>query len=71
LVPPAPGINLIDSSWSFKVKLDADGSIGRYKTHLVAKGYKHHYGLDYDDTFNHVVKPTTIRLFLSMALSHR
>ncbi|KAK1695960.1 hypothetical protein QYE76_012657 [Lolium multiflorum] len=29
LVPPIPGVNLIDSRWIFKVKLHADGSIER------------------------------------------
>jgi hypothetical protein len=57
LVPPRPGINVIDSKWVFKVKKHADGSIERYKGRLVAKGFKQRYGLNYEDMFSPMVKP--------------
>jgi histone deacetylase 1/2 len=69
LVSPISGVNIIDSKWVFKVKKHVDGSIERYKAQLVAKGFKQRYGLDYEDTSSPVVKPTTIRLLLSLAVT--
>lgn len=47
----------------------ADGSIERYKARLVAKGYTQQEGLYFDYTFSLVVKATTIRIVLSVAVT--
>jgi histone deacetylase 1/2 len=69
LVPPRKGINVIDCKWVWKIKYKADGSSDKYKGQLVAKGFKQRYGIDYEDTFSPVIKMSTIRIILSIAVS--
>jgi len=53
----------------FRVKRKADGSVGRYKARLVAKGFHQQPGIDFGETYSPVIKPTTVRLVLSIAFS--
>jgi len=70
LVSPQCASNLVGCKWIFRVKCNSNGSISRYKAHLVAKGFHQRPGLDYTETFSPVVKPTTVRLVLSIAVSN-
>jgi len=69
LVPPMKGSNVTYCKWVYKIKRKQDRSLDRYKARLVAKGFKQRYGIDYEDTFNLVVKAATIRVVLSIAVS--
>ncbi|KAJ9682521.1 hypothetical protein PVL29_018440 [Vitis rotundifolia] len=69
LVPRPPTANIVGSKWMFKTKLKEDGTIDRYKARLVARGFSQMPGLDFGETFSPVIKYTTIRLILSLAVT--
>nr|XP_019071110.1 uncharacterized protein LOC109121087 [Solanum lycopersicum] len=70
-VPKSPCINLVVSKWMFKTKLKVDGTIDRYKARLVARGFSHLEGIDFEETFSPVVKATTIRVVLSISFNSK
>ncbi|KAK4269382.1 hypothetical protein QN277_022545 [Acacia crassicarpa] len=60
---------VIGCKWLCSLKTHANGSIARYKSRLVSKGYAREAGADYRDTFSLVVKSTTIRTLLTLAVT--
>lgn len=58
---------VITCRWVFKTKLNPDGSISRYKSRLVARGFTQKKGVNFNETFAPVAKFTSLRLLFAMA----
>jgi hypothetical protein len=69
LVPRPSNSNIVSGKWVFRQKFHSDGSLARYKACWVCRGYSQQQGIDYDETFSLVVKPSTIHIVLSLAVS--
>ena len=69
LVPPTSHQNTVSCRWIFTIKYNPDGTVRKYKARLVARGYTQVPGIDYTETFSPVIKSTTIRLVLDIAIS--
>nr|GEZ64063.1 copia protein [Tanacetum cinerariifolium] len=61
------GKSVIKTKWIFKNKKDESSLVIRNKARLVAVGYSHQEGIDYDETFSPVARIEAIRWFLSYA----
>ena len=71
LVDLPPDKSIISCKWVYKIKTKSDGSIERYKAHLVAKRYAQEYGINYEETFAHVTRITFVHSLLAIVAVHQ
>jgi len=69
LVELPPNAHVIGCKWIFKNKYNSDDILERRKARLVARGYNQVVGIDYSETFSPMVKPTTVRVVLSVVVA--
>jgi hypothetical protein len=59
--------DVVSSKWFFKIKHVVDGSIEKYKSRFVARGFSQKEGIDYEDTFTLVSRYTSIITIIALA----
>ena len=69
LVPHSSQANIITGKWVFRAQISGRWIFGEIQARWVLRGFTQHPGIDYDESFNPVVKPSTMRTVLSLALS--
>ena len=64
---PLPGDHHpITLKWLFKLKKDEQGMVIKHKAQLVAHGFIHKEGIDYDDAFAPVARMESVRVLLAL-----
>ena len=64
-----PSAKVVGSKWVFQIKHMVDGSIERYRSWVVAKGFTQCPGFEYteDAMFSPVYRPASLHLILTLA----
>lgn len=61
------GKRAIGCRWVFRIKVNADGTVDKYKGRIVAKGYAQKYGVDYTETFAPTARFGAVRTVVALA----
>jgi hypothetical protein len=61
------GQKAIGLNWVFKLKKNSGGDVIKHKAHLIAKGYVHEEGIDFDEVFASVARIDIVRVILAIA----
>lgn len=62
------GKQVSGSKLVYKIKYKLDGTIEKYKAHLVAKRFTQVEGIDYTHTFSPIAKLTTMHLVIAVVV---
>ena len=70
LVDPPEGVKPVGYKWVFKRKRGIDGKVKIYKAHLVVKGYRQYYSIDYNKTYSPMAMLKSIQIMLKIGRAH-
>jgi hypothetical protein len=61
------GNSVVTSKWIYKIKHAANESIEKHKARFVARGFSQVEEVDYEETFAHVARYTSIQMIIALA----
>jgi hypothetical protein len=61
-VPQTQEMNVLPSTWAFKIKRYSDGQVKKFKAQFCARGDKQKEGIDYFETWAPLVQWSTVRI---------
>lgn len=65
----SPDTNVIPVKWVYKVKVDSEGNVAKYKSRLTPKGFKQRFGIDYFEVYASTGKYKTLRVVYCIVAS--
>jgi hypothetical protein len=60
------GTKIVGCKWVCKIKHDSKGNINRFKTRLMAKNFTQREGINYNETFSHVLSKDSFRIIMTL-----
>ncbi len=67
-VKRTPDMNVLPSTWAFKIKRYPDGRVKKLKARFCARGDRQKEGIDYFETWAPVVPWSTVRIAMILAI---
>ncbi|MCO5579081.1 hypothetical protein L7F22_032933 [Adiantum nelumboides] len=70
LVPRPSNRSIVSCHWLLRKKYNADGSVQRHKSRLVARGFSQEPGIDFHETFSPTLGLSTFRILMALAAQY-
>ena len=70
LISPS-GKSTIGCKWVYKIKIRLDDTVDCYKACLVARGFTQKYEIDYEETFAHVARLSSVKTLIVVSAARK
>ena len=71
LVDLPSGKSTIGCKWVYKIKIRSNGTVDRYRAPFVANGFTQEYEIDYEETFAHVARLSSVMTLIVVSAARK